>query len=162
MLTSTGGGVNVAVTAWLLLGPALLVVYELGWGAVASGAARGFVVRLVPVAALASLWWVAAVLVHARYGLDFLPYTEQPGTIWSTTSMPESLRLLGFWTSYIGVGYTGTLRAFQADAGVYLGLAPVVAGDAGHPRAVPGLVRAGRGARATRRSSWPSSSSACW
>jgi arabinofuranan 3-O-arabinosyltransferase len=126
VLTSTGGGVNVAVTAWLLLGPALLVVYELGWGAVASGAARAFVVRLVPVAALACLWWVAAVLVHARYGLDFLPYTEQPGTIWSTTSLPESLRLLGFWTSYIGVGYTGTLRAFQADAGVYLGLAPVV------------------------------------
>jgi hypothetical protein len=126
VLTSTGGGVNVAVTAWLLLGPALLVVYELGWGAVASGAARGFAVRLVPVAALACLWWVAAVLVHARYGLDFLPYTEQPGTIWSTTSLPESLRLLGFWTSYIGVGYTGTLRAFQADAGVYLGLTPVV------------------------------------
>ena len=126
VLTSTGGGVNVAVTAWLLLAPALLVVYELGWGAVESGAARAFVVRLVPVAALASLWWVAAVLVHARYGLDFLPYTEQPGTIWSTTSLPESLRLLGFWTSYIGVGYTGTLRAFQADAGVYLGLAPVV------------------------------------
>jgi hypothetical protein len=126
VLTSTGGGVNVAVTAWLLLGPALLVVYELGWGAVASGAARAFAVRLVPVAALACLWWVAAVLVHARYGLDFLPYTEQPGTIWSTTSLPESLRLLGFWTSYIGVGYTGTLRAFQADAGVYLGFAPVV------------------------------------
>ena len=126
MLTSTGGGVNVAVTAWLLLAPALLVVYELGWGAVAPGAARAFAVRLLPVAAVASLWWVAAVLVHARYGLDFLPFTEQPGTIWSTTSLPESLRLLGFWTSYIGVGYTGTLRAFQADAGVYLGLAPVV------------------------------------
>jgi arabinofuranan 3-O-arabinosyltransferase len=126
VLTSTGGGVNVAVTAWLLLAPALLVFYEVGWGAVASGAARAFVVRLVPVAALASLWWVAAVLVHARYGLDFLPFTEQPGTIWSTTSLPESLRLLGFWTSYIGVGYTGTLRAFQSDAGVYLGLAPVV------------------------------------
>ena len=126
VLTSTGGGVNVAVTAWLLLAPALLVVYELGWGAVAPGAARAFAVRLLPVAAVASLWWVAAVLVHARYGLDFLPYTEQPGTIWSTTSLPESLRLLGFWTSYIGVGYTGTLRAFQADAGVYLGLAPVV------------------------------------
>ncbi|MGZ8634198.1 MAG: alpha-(1-_3)-arabinofuranosyltransferase domain-containing protein, partial [Solirubrobacteraceae bacterium] len=126
VLTSTGGGVNVAVTAWLLLAPALLLVYELGWGSVESGAARAFVLRLAPVAALASLWWVAAVLVHARYGLDFLPYTEQPGTIWSTTSLPESLRLLGFWTSYIGVGYTGTLRAFQADAGVYLGLAPVV------------------------------------
>jgi hypothetical protein len=126
VLTSTGGGVNVAVTAWLLLGPALLALYELGWGGVATRSAGAFALRLVPMAALASLWWVAAVLVHARYGLDFLPYTEQPGTIWGTTSMPESLRLLGFWTSYIGVGYTGTLRAFQADAGVYLGFVPVV------------------------------------
>jgi len=126
VLTSTGGGVNVAVTAWLLLGPALLALYELGWGGVAARSVGAFATRLVPVAAFASLWWVAAVLVHARYGLDFLPYTEQPGTIWGTTSMPESLRLLGFWTSYIGVGYTGTLRAFQADAGVYLGFAPVV------------------------------------
>jgi arabinofuranan 3-O-arabinosyltransferase len=126
VLTSTGGGVNVAVTAWLLLGPALMVLYELGWGGVMPGAVRGFAVRLVPVAAVASLWWMAAVLVHARYGLDFLPYTEQPGTIWGTTSMPESLRLLGFWTSYIGVGYAGTVRSFQADAGVYLGLAPVI------------------------------------
>ena len=154
VLTSTGGGVNVAVTAWLLLGPALLVVYELGWGARGRRrAARAFAVRLVPVAALASLWWVAAVLVHARYGLDFLPYTEQPGTIWGTTSLPESLRLLGFWTSYIGVGYTGTLRAFQADAGVYLGLAPVVVATLADPGAVPRRRSRGRGARATRRSS---------
>jgi arabinofuranan 3-O-arabinosyltransferase len=126
VLTSTGGGVNVAVTAWLLVGPALMAIYEVGWGGLARGAVRTFAVRLVPIAAVASAWWVAAVLVHARYGLDFLPFTEQPGTIWGTTSLPESLRLLGFWTSYIGVGYTGTARAFQADAGVYLGLAPVV------------------------------------
>src|SRR4051812_47212473 len=126
VLTSTGGGVNVAVTAWLLVGPLLMAVYEAGWGGVARGAVGTFAVRLVPVVAVASAWWVAAVLVHARYGLDFLPFTEQPGTIWSTTSVPESLRLLGFWTSYIGVGYTGTLRSFQADAGVYLAFAPVV------------------------------------
>ncbi|HEU4991667.1 MAG TPA: alpha-(1-_3)-arabinofuranosyltransferase family protein, partial [Luteimonas sp.] len=126
ILTSTGGGVNVAVTAWLLLGPLLLALYELGWGAIGVRALGSFAVRLVPLALLASLWWVAAVAVHARYGLDFLPYTEQPGTIWSTSSVPEALRMLGFWTSYIGVGYTGTLRAFQADAGVYLGFVPVV------------------------------------
>ena len=126
VLTSTGGGVNVAVTAWLLVGPVLMAAYEAGWGGVARGAVPAFAARLVPLAALASAWWVTAVLVHARYGLDFLPYTEQPGTIWGTTSIPESLRLVGFWTSYIGVGYTGTLRPFQADAGVYLTLAPVV------------------------------------
>jgi hypothetical protein len=127
ILTSTGGGVNVAVTAWLLLGPALLLAYELGWGAVAWRAARGFLVRLVPLAAIASLWWVAAVLVHGAFGLAFLRFTEQPGTIWGTTSLPESLRLMGFWTSYIGVGYDGTLRAFQSDAVAYLENPAVIA-----------------------------------
>ena len=97
-------------------------------------------------------------LVHARYGLDFLPYTEQPGTIWSTTSLPESLRLLGFWTSYIGVGYTGTLRAFQADAGVYLGLAPVVVATLAIPALCLGSFAWTRRARyapsSSRSSSW--------
>ncbi|MGZ6641109.1 MAG: alpha-(1-_3)-arabinofuranosyltransferase domain-containing protein [Solirubrobacteraceae bacterium] len=126
VLTSTGGGVNVAVTAWMLLGPALLALYEVLYGGIAARAMGTLAVRLVPIAAIASLWWMAAVVVHGGYGLDFLPFTEQPGTIWGTNSMSESLRLLGFWTSYIGVGYTGTLRSFQSDAGVYLGFAPVV------------------------------------
>ncbi len=59
-------------------------------------------------------WWVVPTLVHSRYGLNFLPYTEQPGTIWGVTSLTESLRLAGFWTSYIGVGYGGTLRPFAS------------------------------------------------
>jgi hypothetical protein len=69
---------------------------------------------------------VAAVLVHARYGLDFLPYTEQPGTIWSTTSLPESLRLLGFWTSYIGVGTRARCAPSRPTPASTSGLAPVV------------------------------------
>ena len=165
VLTSTGGGVNVAVTAWLLLGPALLVVYELGWGARRRRARCAAVRWCGSCRSRRSprLWWVAAVLVHARYGLDFLPYTEQPGTIWSTTSLPESLRLLGFWTSYIGVGYTGTLRAFQADARRLPRLAPVVVATLAVPRSVPRRRSRGRGAARyapvlPRRSC----SSACW
>jgi hypothetical protein len=139
ILTSIGGGVNVAVIAWLLLGPALLIAYELGWGTVAWRAVRAFLARLAPLAMVASLWWVAAVLVHGAYGLAFLRFTEQPGTIWGTTSLPESLRLMGFWTSYIGVGYDGTLRAFQSDAGVYLSNPAVIAATF----LVPGLALTG-------------------
>ena len=46
-----------------------------------------------------------------RYGVDFLRFTEQPGTIWATTSLPESLRLMGYWVSYLGVGYCGHAAA---------------------------------------------------
>ncbi len=147
VLTSTGGGVNVAVTAWILLGPLLLAGYEVAYGGIELGAVRALALRLVPLAAVASLWWVAAVVVHAGYGLDFLPFTEQTGTIWGTTSVTESLRLLGFWTSYIGVGYTGTLRAFQSDAGVYLGFAPVVVATLLIPAAALGSFALTRRAR---------------
>ena len=76
--------------------------------------------------ALASAWWVVPLLVQSRYGVDFLRFTEQPGTIWSTTSLPESLRLMGYWISYLGVGYGGELRPYFGDGGVLLFALPVV------------------------------------
>jgi arabinofuranan 3-O-arabinosyltransferase len=115
-LTCTGGGVNAAVTGWLLLGPLLLVAYERTVGGVPRGAIGPFALRLAPAVALANAWWVVPVLVHARYGLDFLPFTEQPGTIWQTTSVTESLRLMGFWASYIGFGFGGVLRPYASSA----------------------------------------------
>jgi hypothetical protein len=126
VLASTGGGVNVAVTAWLLVGPALLVVYEVLWGGVVWRAARGVVARLVAVNVVAQLWWIIPVLIQGMAAPSFLPFSEQPGTIWSTTSIPESLRLMGFWTSYVGVGFGGELRPFQGSAPALLFLLPVV------------------------------------
>ena len=71
-------------------------------------------------------WWVVPLLVQSRYGVDFLRFTEQPGTIWSTTSLPESLRLMGYWISYLGVGYGGELRPYFGGGGVLLFALPVV------------------------------------
>jgi hypothetical protein len=105
----TGGGVNAAVTAWAVLGPVLLALYERWTGAVGSRALWQLTWRTGAVCAVTSAWWVVPVLVHAGYGVDFLPYTEQQGTIWGTTSAAESLRLMGYWVSYLGVGYGGRL-----------------------------------------------------
>ena len=52
---------------------------------------------------LASLWWIVPLALSSRYGIDFLQFTEQPRSIWGTNSAPEALRLMGYWTSYIGV-----------------------------------------------------------
>ena len=122
----SGGGVNAAVVAWVLVGPLLLVLYELWAGGVAWAAVRGFAWRAAVATAAASLWWVIPVLVQARHGVDFLQFTEQPGTIWSTSSLSESLRLMGYWVSYIGVGYGGRLRPYFSDGGVLLFSPPVV------------------------------------
>src|SRR4051812_49752953 len=51
VLTSTGGGVNVAVTAWLLVGPALMAVYDARWGGGARGAVRALAGRVPPLPA---------------------------------------------------------------------------------------------------------------
>ena len=75
---------------------------------------------------LGAVWWVIPTLVQARHGVDFLRFTEQPGTIWSTTSLPESLRLMGYWISYLGVGYGGKLRPLFGDGAVFLFAWPVV------------------------------------
>jgi len=105
---------------------ALLLGYELAWGGVAPGEVRPWLLRMVAVNAVAQAWWVIPVLIQARSAPSFLPFSEQPGTIWSTTSLPESLRLMGFWTSYVGVGYGGVLRPFSSQGNALLFLAPVV------------------------------------
>ena len=126
VVACTGGGVNAAVLAWVLLGPVLLALYEwavrdVGWRAI-----WAFAWRTGLLTALGAVWWVIPTLVQARHGVDFLRFTEQPGTIWSTTSLPESLRLMGYWISYLGVGYGGRLRPLFGDGGVLLFSWPVV------------------------------------
>jgi hypothetical protein len=138
-VTLTGGGVNAAVTAWALLGPVLLALYE-GW----TGAARwrdagAFAWRAALACALASVWWAVPVLVQARHGVDFLRFTEQPGTIWSTTSLSESLRLMGYWISYLGVGYGGRLRPYFGGGSTMLFFVPLVVAGL----LVPGLALGG-------------------
>ena len=125
LVTSAGGGVNATVVAYMLVGPALLLVYELVWGDVPVGAVGPWLARLVPLTVIASLWWVVGVAVNSIYGLNFLPFTEQPGTVWNTTSITEALRLMGFWTSYFGFGFDGVKRPFVSDGGALLFALPV-------------------------------------
>ena len=144
ILTSTGGGVNAAVLGWMLFGPLVLILYEPAIGNVRWRDAGGFLARLGVLSVLASLWWIVPVLVHVRFGIDFLQFTEQPGTIWGTNSLTESLRLMGYWTSYIGVGF-GVNRPFFSDGATLLFNPLVVGASLLLPAlAVAGFVRARR------------------
>ncbi|HEY7600167.1 MAG TPA: alpha-(1-_3)-arabinofuranosyltransferase family protein, partial [Candidatus Limnocylindrales bacterium] len=69
---------------------------------------------------LASLWWIVPLVVHARYGVDFLQYTEGPRAIWNTNSATEVLRLMAYWTSYASIGFYGTERALFSEEGTML------------------------------------------
>jgi arabinofuranan 3-O-arabinosyltransferase len=126
MFMSTGGGVNAAVVFYMAVGPLLLMLYEPAVGHVRWRAAGAFFSRAVLISVFASLWWISALLVHVRYGIDFLQYTEQPRTIWGTNGMSESIRLMGYWTSYIGAGYPKSGFPYFSDGGTLLFSVPVV------------------------------------
>jgi hypothetical protein len=119
ILTSIGGGVNAAVVGWMLVGPLVLLLYEPAVGAVRLRDSASFLARVGLLGILASAWWIVPLLVHVRYGIDFLQFTEQPQSIWATNSLTESLRLMGYWTSYIGVGF-GVTRPFFSDSSTLL------------------------------------------
>ena len=127
VLTSVGGGINGAVVGWMLFGPLVLLVYEPLVGSVRWRDSAGFLVRMGVLGTLASLWWIVPLVVHAGYGIDFLQFTEQPRTIWGTNSAPEALRLMAYWTSYIGVGFEGADKPFFTESGTML-FNPLVVG----------------------------------
>jgi hypothetical protein len=107
---------------------------------------------------VANVWWLVPVVVHAGYGLDFLPFTEQPGTIWQTTSITESLRLTGFWTSYIGLGFGGLIRPYASHAHALLFHPPVLVASLLIPALAFGgfaATRAGATGRGSSCSRWP-------
>jgi hypothetical protein len=144
VFTSTGGGVNAAVVGYMLFGPLVLILYEPAVGHARWRDAGGFLARIGVLGLLASLWWIVPVLVHVRYGINFLQFTEQPATIWGTNSLTESLRLMGYWTSYIGVGF-GVNRPFFSDGGTLLFNPLVVGASLLLPAlAVAGFVRSRR------------------
>jgi hypothetical protein len=127
LVAASEGGINGAVTAWMLVGPALLLGYEaivarVGWRSAGAFAWRAAVLTLAT-----SLWWVIPAYVQSSHGIDFLHFTEQPGTVWGTTSVTESLRLMSFWLSYVGIGFHGaTPIPYFDDAHTLLFSAPVV------------------------------------
>ncbi len=120
VLASAGGGVNAATTAWVLLAPVLLVLYELWALGLRPRAALEFALRAAPLVLLTSAWWIVPTLVQAADGIDFLRFTEQPSVIWHTTSLPESLRGMGYWTAYTELGFGGVKVPFFSDAGTLL------------------------------------------
>src|SRR3954465_11470441 len=120
LVTAAGGGVNAAVVALVLLGPLAVVLYEALTGVVPWRAAWQFGWRALAASAAASLWWAAPAAAQAAYGSDFLRFTEPAGAIWSSTSLSESFRSMGYWISYIGVGFNGAVRPYFTDAGTLL------------------------------------------
>jgi arabinofuranan 3-O-arabinosyltransferase len=105
VLAAAGGAINAAVIVWVALGAAALGLYETAVLGRARRALWSVGWRSVLCVVVASLWWLVPLALQGGLGANFQQFAEQPGTIWATTSLPESLRLLGFWVLYLGTGF---------------------------------------------------------
>ncbi|MFL5885712.1 MAG: alpha-(1-_3)-arabinofuranosyltransferase family protein [Thermoleophilaceae bacterium] len=128
VLGAAGGGVNLAVLAWVVPGPLVLLGYQVAVRVRTAREAWGFAWRAGVCGLAASLWWIVPVSLSSSTGADFLKFTEQPEAIFANTSMSESLRLLGYWVAYFGSGFEGQVSAATPQAANYLFSFPVIAG----------------------------------
>ncbi len=116
MVTACSAGVTPLF--WVIVAVILLGIFESvtgpGLRPVASFAWRAALLSL-----LASLWWIVPVLAQARYGADYLTFTEHPEAILHTPSASESLRLLGYWVAYVN-GYPDSDPQIPAMSGYLL------------------------------------------
>jgi arabinofuranan 3-O-arabinosyltransferase len=122
LLAASGGGINAAFVLWVLPAVPALMLYELVVLRRGRAALLAFAWRGTLCGVLGALWWAVPLLVQVHYGSDFLSFTESPSSVWATTSMPESLRLLGYWVLYLGLGGEPVVPATAP----YLFSAPVI------------------------------------
>ena len=116
VVTAAGAGVNAAVTAWVLAGPLALALYEWGRGAIdrpRAGVLRPARWRAgnpgVGCGGPGPCW------CRRCTESTSCQFTEQPGAIWASTSLSESFRLMGYWPSYLGVGYGSLLPFYETS-----------------------------------------------
>lgn len=97
------GSLNGSALIFAMIGPALWILYAVFVTREATWRRAWTVVwRIGLLTVLTSLWWVSALMVEGRYGVNILRFTESLETV-SATSYPfEILRGLGYWFFYGG------------------------------------------------------------
>jgi arabinofuranan 3-O-arabinosyltransferase len=123
LLAAAGGGLNAAIVVWLLAAIVLFGLFE-AFGPVGLRPVLAFTWRAVVLCFLTSLWWVIPVIIQARFGANYLTFTEHAEAILHTPSASESLRLMGYWVAYIN-GYPDLDPQLPAIGG-YLLSAPTI------------------------------------
>ena len=142
-------GINAAATAAVLV-PA--VVYLL---AASRPAPRWRILAWwAPAVLLATAWWLGPLIVFARYGASFLPYTESASTTMSVTGLFNTLRGTEDWLAHLTsdqqpwlpAGYrisTGSLPTILTGLVAGLGLTGLASRRMPHRRFLVWLLLAG-------------------
>ena len=152
VLTSIGGGINGAVVGWMLVGPLRAPGLRAARRRRSAGATRrGFLLRVGVLGMLASLWWIVpAARPRRATASTSCSSPSSRARSGPPTAPPEALRLMAYWTSYVGVGFCGAERA-ALQRGGDAAVQPVRRGRlAAAARARRGRASSGPGAGATR------------
>ncbi len=130
LIVLVAGTVNATSIVFAVVGAVVWVVAT--WGV---RTCLPSIIRAGVCSAAVSSWWVVALIVQGRHGIDILRFTETYDTIASTALPTELLRGAGYWFSYGGdwldpwVGATAGLLAHPLY--VALGLVMAAVGVAG-------------------------------
>ncbi|MFZ4584102.1 MAG: alpha-(1-_3)-arabinofuranosyltransferase domain-containing protein [Acidimicrobiia bacterium] len=94
------GGINATAIAYVLVAPAVWLVWAACTRPASVRTAVVTALRLGALTVAVSIWWLSGLLVQSRYGLPLLAYTETLQTVALTSTAPEVLRGAGYWFFY--------------------------------------------------------------
>lgn len=101
LIVATCGSLNGSSVFFVVLAAVLWVPFQLaGRGRAGRRDGLRVLLRAGGLTLLTQLWWLVAYRVGGRYGLPVLDLTETVRTTNATSSAPEVLRGLGYWTFY--------------------------------------------------------------
>lgn len=97
------GSLNASSLILCLIGPALWIPFAvLGRRESSWRDAWSFLWRSGLLTTVTSLWWLSALLIEGRFGVDILRFTETVRTVAATSTPFEIIRGLGYWLLYGG------------------------------------------------------------
>lgn len=101
LIVLTIGAVNPTALAMVAPVPVLWLVHAAASRLVTWRAAVVVAARIGLGALGVSAWWIAMVVIQARYGAPVLRYSETLADVSSSATAPEVLRGLGYWLFYV-------------------------------------------------------------
>ncbi|MGN6160844.1 MAG: alpha-(1-_3)-arabinofuranosyltransferase domain-containing protein [Marmoricola sp.] len=105
-----------AVNGTATLAPLPLIVIVMVWGVRRGLATRRLLAWWVVLTAVASFWWVSALLHLQGYSPPFFDYVEDAKTTTSTAGFDPALRGMSYWVGYLTTGGHPTWPAAWALA----------------------------------------------
>jgi arabinofuranan 3-O-arabinosyltransferase len=97
-------GTNAASTVAVLVPALIYVMFSARTPGLRSSPSRWRLLAWwAPASLLATCWWSVPLVLLARYGVSFLPYTESAAVTTAVTSLSDVLRGTSDWVSYLDV-----------------------------------------------------------